>query len=41
LGLYLPSGFSYGAVGYKEDKATDKDSQLSSLYRGKRYGFAQ
>jgi hypothetical protein len=41
LGLWLPSGFTIGDVGAKEGDANDKDSYLSSWYRGKRYGFAQ
>jgi hypothetical protein len=41
LDLYLPTGFSLGVYAYKDGDSSDKDSYLSSWYRGKRYGFAQ
>jgi hypothetical protein len=44
LGLWLPEDFSIGDIGIREDtldNTIEKDSVLSSWYRGKRYGFAQ
>jgi hypothetical protein len=43
LGLFLPKNFTVAAPGVQEGDGliTETDSQLSTWYRGKRYGFSQ
>lgn len=44
LGLYLPQGFVIGVPGVRKNNLEaiiERDSTLSSWYRGKRYGYSQ